>query len=93
MRVNEDKPLFLGNCVPLEISYSSLHSGSPVTDLQPYLGAAAHVTVVHESMEAASVTHTNGRAEAFKEVLDAHPTAYPCVSDVMVRRPFVGCTT
>eukprot|EP00873_Tetraselmis_striata_P009453 jgi/Tetstr1/429717/TSEL_019612.t1 len=82
LEVNAGKPAFVGSCVPLELTLTTA-MGVPITDLQPYLGAAAHVAVVHESMDHSLVTHTHAKAETDAVRLYASTTTDACIADVM----------
>jgi hypothetical protein len=66
--------------------------GGEVTDLAPYLGAAAHVAVVHESMSSEMeglMTHTHAMPSDDTDSMggmahSASPTMDPCAMDVQV---------
>ena len=54
---------------PATLHFTVSRDGEPVTDLAPYLGAAAHVAIISE--DAADFAHTHGEAVEAAHVDDA----------------------
>jgi len=70
LSVNDGMPVFVGTCVKLLFAHLG-EDGREIEDLSPYLGAASHIAIAHESMELELLTHTHGSAG--QEIDSAEP--------------------
>jgi len=72
---------------PARFAFTLTRDGAPVTDLAPYLGAAAHVAIVSE--DASDFAHTHGEAVGTASPGDdGHPVPAAFGPEVRVEHAF-----
>ena len=65
-----DGPLRAGADIPLTCTFTDQTTGAPVTDLQLYLGALAHIVVIHEDLASFVHVHPLETGEIYDPALD-----------------------
>src|SRR6202007_3123580 len=72
MTMNVDKPLHTGEDIGFAVTISDAASGTPVHNLQPYLGAWAHIAIISEDTQ---------------DFLHVHPAEEPGTLSAAAARP------
>jgi hypothetical protein len=65
-----DGPLRAGVDLPLTCSFADETTGAPVTDLQLYLGALAHIVLIHQDLASFVHVHPKDAGEIYDPALD-----------------------
>ena len=69
--VPHENPLRVGKTVPVSFALRDARTGETVIDLQPYLGVAGHLMLIHE--DAATFVHSHPTGESSLEFLARFP--------------------
>jgi len=69
--VPHQSPLPVGKTIPLSFALRDTRTGEAVTDLQPYLGVAGHLMLIHEA--ASTFVHSHPTGESSLEFLARFP--------------------